>query len=82
MLPTLEELMIEAGTELKATLPSSVGFTLLLFDYGDGGNMVFMSSARREDMISALEETLAHLKTGAVAPLGQPNHPANKRGSA
>jgi hypothetical protein len=43
-------------------LPEGAGFALLLFDLGEKGNMAYMSSARRDDMIEALEELIGILK--------------------
>lgn len=39
-----------------------VGFCLLLFDFGDGGHMSYISNAARADMIESLEELIEHLK--------------------
>lgn len=39
------------------------GFCLMLFDFGAGGDMTYISNARRDDMIKAIEEFLEHVKT-------------------
>ena len=44
---------------IKVNLPAGMGFTLLMFDYGDGGNMFYTSTAKREDMIKAMKEFIS-----------------------
>lgn len=61
----LEEQCAAAGRELAAACPAGVGFALLMFDFGEGGNIAYFSNGRREDMIRALEELLAKWKAGA-----------------
>ena len=41
---------------LKPAMPPNVGFTLLLFDFGAEGNMAYISTANRDDMIKAMHE--------------------------
>jgi hypothetical protein len=41
-----------------------LGYALLTFDLGAGGNMVWMSNAQRGDMIDALREQLDSFETG------------------
>jgi len=55
----MEELLKRFGRELKAILPPSIGYTLFLFDYGEKGNMFYLSTAQRADMIEGLKEFLA-----------------------
>lgn len=76
----MEEAARDLGRRLKRDMPPGVGYALLLFHFGEGGSMTYVSSAQRADMILALEEMLVRLKTGGVAPHGAPNHPANKPG--
>lgn len=35
------------------------GFTLLVFDFGDKGRMNYVSNARREDVLAAMQEFIA-----------------------
>jgi hypothetical protein len=49
------------GDVLKARTPGA-GFALLLFDFGEKGNIAYVSNANREDMIEALGELLGNLK--------------------
>lgn len=41
---------------IKGSMPEGWGFALLLFTYGEGGQMVWLSSADREDMLKVLQE--------------------------
>lgn len=54
----IEKALKHVGEGIKEVLPSNVGFSLLMFDYGEGGNMFYLSSARREDMVKAMLEFL------------------------
>lgn len=38
---------------------ANYGFALLLFEYGDGGHMNYISSANRRDMVAAMKEFIA-----------------------
>lgn len=58
----METMLREWGRKIKATLPNGVGFTLFLYDYGDKGNMFYLSTSEREDMIKALEEFITKQK--------------------
>lgn len=51
-----EDALREVSQKIKESLPANMGFTLLIFDYGEGGNMFYSSSAKRGDMIKAMEE--------------------------
>lgn len=54
----------EAVTDLGGP---SLGFALLLFDFGDKGSIAYTSNAKRLDMINALEELAAKLRLGTLA---------------
>lgn len=47
--------------------PRNIGFALVLFDLGSGGDMSYMSNGKREDMIKCLQELLGHLEQGDKA---------------
>jgi hypothetical protein len=44
---------------LSAMLPPGQGFILLTFDFGQQGNLAYVSNAHRDDTIRALREWLA-----------------------
>lgn len=39
-----------------------IGFTLLIFDFGGGGNITYIPNANREDMKRAMREMLLKLE--------------------
>lgn len=51
-----EAMLKEIGQILKVACPSGYGFSLLVFSFGEGGNMFYTSNAQREDMIRAMQE--------------------------
>jgi hypothetical protein len=55
-LPQLEAKCREIGNLLGDAVPPGVGFMLALFDFGEGGNLTYLSNAAREDMIKMLAE--------------------------
>lgn len=58
----LEKQCADIGREIGALLPAGVGFSLIVFDFGEGGNLAYVSNANRSDMIRSLEELLAKWK--------------------
>ena len=52
----VEEILRKTGEELKKGTPTGMGFMLMMFDYGKGGNMFYVSSAERKDVINAMNE--------------------------
>lgn len=52
----------DIGASLGGCMPAGWGFALLMFTYGEGGAMSWISSAQRADMCSALEEMLFKLR--------------------
>lgn len=52
----LKNRMNEIGGLIGAQLPPGWGFGLFIFTYGEGGTMTWISSARRDDMVKALQE--------------------------
>lgn len=52
----VQKALRELGQDLKEKMPEGMGFTLLMFDYGENGAMFYLSSAQREDMIKAMKE--------------------------
>lgn len=57
-----EALLKDIGQRLKAIMPPGYGFNLLIFSFGDGGNMFYTSNAKREDMIRAMQEFIAKFR--------------------
>jgi hypothetical protein len=44
------------GHSIKSAIPKWAGFCLLVFDFGDGGNLTYISNAQRADMVKTLRE--------------------------
>jgi len=53
----------EVGEGIAKALPPGVGFTLILFTFGTGGWINYISNAQREDMIRALRGLLFEIET-------------------
>lgn len=51
-----ENMLNEIGGILREACPEGYGFSLLVFSFGEGGNMFYTSNAQREDMIRAMQE--------------------------
>lgn len=51
-----EATLRKLGEYLKDQMAPGMGFALLLFNNGPGGNMFYLSTARRTDMIKAMQE--------------------------
>jgi hypothetical protein len=50
------------GRTLREIMPPGSGFALIMFDFGEKGNMAYVSSAEREDMIRLFVEVLEKLR--------------------
>lgn len=56
----IEKQLKEIGDRLRERLEDSgYGFTLLIFSFGDGGNMFYTSNANRQDVCNAMREFIA-----------------------
>jgi hypothetical protein len=51
-----EAMLKEIGQKIREACPKGYGFSLLIFSFGEGGNMFYTSNAQREDMIRAMQE--------------------------
>lgn len=58
----LQEPLKEFGRALKEMCPPGFGYALWMFDYGASGSLVYLSSAKREDMIKLVKEWLAKVE--------------------
>jgi hypothetical protein len=52
----------DLAKRLQSALPNNIGFALLLFDFGPGGTMSYISNGNREDMMAALRELLDNME--------------------
>lgn len=68
-LESLETICRDIGRLIQGAMPGTgVGFALLMFDFGGGGHLTYVSNAQREDMIKALYECIANLQHGLDQP--------------
>lgn len=58
----LEQASRGIAERIKVGLPSGVGFTLIVFDFGVGGNLAYISTAQRADMVNTLKEMIVKLE--------------------
>jgi len=75
----LERPLQQLARQLDETLPElvgtdrRVGFVLMLFDFGQGGNLAYVSNGDRAGTIAALREWLARAEVGLMTdPPGSP----------
>ena len=54
----IKPILNELGQRIGAALPSGYGFNLLIFNFGAGGNMFYLSNGDRADMMQAMREFL------------------------
>ena len=57
------EAMRKLGRRIQKEIPG-LGFAVFVFEFHTAGMSNYISNAQREDMIRAMEETLARLKGG------------------
>jgi hypothetical protein len=55
----VEVLLRDIGKIIGNRLPEGWGFTLLLFSFGEGGDLFYISNAQRDDMIRCMREFIA-----------------------
>lgn len=55
----IETKLRELASMIGSQLPEGWGFNLLLFSYGEGGNLFYISSAEREDTIKVMKEFIS-----------------------
>ena len=84
-LPMLEEEARKVASHIDGMTPPDVGFTLLLFNYGEAGEQdnftTYISSADRETMRETLRELLAKWDAGdhPEAPVVVPRMKARRK---
>jgi hypothetical protein len=50
----------------RSALPPGVGFALFVFDFGEKGNLAYVSTAARADMLKAIREWLEKAEADAI----------------
>jgi hypothetical protein len=59
---TIEQQLKAIGRLIDHDLPDGWGFMLFLFSFGEGGSTFYISNARREDMLEAMQEWIDRQK--------------------
>lgn len=57
-----EKMLNEIGEALREACPPGFGFSLLVFSFGEGGDMFYTSNAERETMCQAMQEFIAKFR--------------------
>lgn len=60
---TAEALLKEIGQLLKDICPSGYGFNLMIFNFGERGNVFYASNADRDDMIHIMKDFIDRFGT-------------------
>jgi hypothetical protein len=55
----IETLLKDLGRLLHNRMPEGWGFTLTIFSFGPGGDLFYISDAKRDDMIRTMREFIA-----------------------
>lgn len=55
-----QKLLNALAHDAVARLPDGWGVTFMAFPYGEGGTMVYLSTAERADMVRVLVEFIGH----------------------
>lgn len=63
----LEKQCADVGRQIARLLPAGVGFTLLVFDFGEKGDVAYVSNGRRADVLKLLKEHVAHMELEGVS---------------
>lgn len=58
----IEVLLKEIGHLIGGKLPKGWGFNLMLFDFGNKGNLFYISNAERQDVIKTMREFIKKYK--------------------
>lgn len=64
----IEEICRLLAESIIKRLPKGVGMALILYDFGEKGNLAYMSNGNRQDMIATLTELLEHIKNESIYP--------------
>lgn len=76
----IESLARQLGRLLQGVMPKGFGYTLAIYRYGEGGELTYVSSGKRSDVVKLLRELATVLEHNADAPHGAKGHPARNMG--
>ena len=52
----IEKILVDIGHRIGSQMPKGYGFMLQIFSYGEGGDLFYISSAQRGDIINVMKE--------------------------
>jgi hypothetical protein len=55
----IADILRRTGRVFKASMPEGWGFAMLVFSYGEGGTLSYISSAERDDVVKVMREFIA-----------------------
>lgn len=55
---------LDQALPIMIGVQQQVGFALFVFNFGEGGNIAYVSNSSREDMVSAVKEWLVKQEAG------------------
>ncbi len=76
----IEQIARELGGLIQSLMPKGFGYTLAIYRFGEGGELTYVSSGRRSDVVKLLRELATVLEHNADAPHGAKGHPARNMG--
>lgn len=62
--PDVQQVLQPLAREIESKIPKGYGFNLLIFSFGKGGSMFYVSNAERANMIEAMREFIARQEGG------------------
>jgi hypothetical protein len=69
----MEYVARQLAARIDEGLPKGIGYTLLLYEFGEGGWLSYICNGKREDMIKAMKEFIEKNEEGQEEILG-PSH--------
>ena len=67
----MEEVGRKISDRIADDLPTGIGFSFFMFQFGEGGWLSYISNVQREDVVKALEEWLDRNRRGEQEILGK-----------
>jgi hypothetical protein len=64
LLEQMEELAPKIGNHIKGMLPKWAGFCLLIFDYGPTGDITYIATTQRDQMIRVMRKLADDMEKG------------------
>lgn len=65
----LEDDVSRIGRRIGDSLAPGIGFTLLFFEFGEQGELAYISNAQRDDMVKVLRQMADRLEAGTAGSI-------------